>query len=149
MPRSSYSSRFWSPEKYFVLFSSLLFLEHHQRIYSICGCKQFVVPNRTVGVASCTPGCLIERATWLRAEQTPRPDDERPWHPPSLPASGNKGALSSNVEDLVDVILWPPCGRRLREACSAPCELQYQFLTLTYHLSVSTRRTDNSHLYVL
>ena len=60
MPRSSHSSRFWSPKKYFVVFSSLLFLEHHQRIYSICSCKQFI-PNRTVGVASCTPGSLVER----------------------------------------------------------------------------------------
>ena len=62
VPRSSHSSLFWSPENYFVVFFSLLFLEHHQRICSICGCKHFVVPNnRTIGVTSCTPGSLVEQ----------------------------------------------------------------------------------------
>ena len=62
VPRSSNSSRFWSPENYFVIFSSVLFLERHQRRYSICSWRQFVVPNnRTFGVASCPSGSSVER----------------------------------------------------------------------------------------
>ena len=45
-----------------LFFRSLLFLKHHQRIYSARSCKQFVVPNnRTVWVATCTPGSSVER----------------------------------------------------------------------------------------